>query len=314
MSKPHDERLSKAVSLLNEVLEKHYGSGDTRHPSVSHNVKSETQKPHGNRPGQRTQTTILSANDLLPDGFDDANAVAQMDYFLRAAGRSSPVVQVGDKFWLAPPHATLLDERGAGDNLTVDEADDREVVTNVGEGLVDKDRLDLPDSPNSEEGKRFLEAAAEHRKNNYEGPTTGRLDEMFGEMLRSKHPKRAPKTYEGISPQQQRGAVKAVVKERKRRGGLPLQKMQTISAIANVLQFNPDSLVHQEFLGDLMEMMKMGGDIPGRREAAESSAEQATQNVERQQDRADDQREARDDRADDRRRRERGRRLGRRLE
>ena len=299
------DRFQKAAARIDEVL-KHYGAGDHRHPSATHGPK-DTQKPHGNRPGERTQSTILEAAEVKPDGFDDAPAVAQLDYFLRAAGRATPVVQAGDQFWLAPPSAVMLEERGAGENISASDAP--EANTNFAEGLSDVDKLELPAPAESEEGKRFLEAAAEHRQNDYKGPTTPRFEEMFGDALRSAHPARAPKTYGGrLTPQAQQAVARAAVKAKKK--GLPLQKMQAISAFVNVLGTQPTTGPAMDFIGDLVNALALGPqDVPGRRSTG-STAEPATEaeataegNAERQDERAEDQREATEERAQQRRRR-----------
>lgn len=299
------EKFQKAASRVDEVL-KHFGSADHRHPSTTHGPK-DTQEVHGNRPGQRTQSTILEAADVKPEGFDDAPAVAQLDYFLRAAGNSTPVVQAGDQFWLAPPSAAMLPERGAGDNITA--ADAPAANTNFAEGLSDADKLELPGPPDSEEGKRFLEAAAEHRQNDYKGPTTPRFEAMFGDSLRASHPARSPKTYGGrLTPQAQQAIARQAAKTKRK--GLPLQKMQAISAFVNVLGMQPTAGPMMDFIGDLVNSMSFAPhDAPGRRSTA-SSAEpetgpeaKADENAERQDERADEQREASADRAQRRRRR-----------
>lgn len=301
-------KVQQASEQLGALL-KHFGSGDHRHPSATHGAGA-TQKVHGNRPGARTQSTILSSADMMPDGFDDASAEAQMDYFLRAAGRSTPVVQVDDRFWLAPPSAVMLPERGAGENVKVSEAP--EPSTNMAEGLADQDRLELPSPADSEEGKRFLEAAAEHRQNNYAGPTTPRFEEMFGDMLRSNHPKRAPKSYGGrLTPAVQQRVVSQAAKTKRK--GLPLQKMQAISAFVNVLGNRPSTAAEMAFIGDVVDALSFQLDVPSRRSTStaepattgsETPAEQtADENSDRQGERAEDQRDAQDQRARTRRRR-----------
>lgn len=316
---PQSEHISSLISSLDAIV-KHFGVTDIRQPSVFHNVEAETQKPHGNRPGQRTQVTVLSAVNMLPDGFDDLDALAQANYFLQATGASSPVVQVGDRYWLAPPGAQMLPERGAGENVNIDEVD-LVPETNVGGGLDPRDELELPAPADSEEGKRFLEAAAEHRKNDYQGPTTPRLDEMFGDMLRKNHPKREPKKYTPrLTPAKQRAVVQSAIKQRKSgRLGLPLQKMQAINAFINVFQTSPRDVLEQEFITDLMDMFDPRSiDAPGSR--SESTAQeptgQAQQNAQAQQQGAQEQRQERDQRAEDRRQRNtqrRPRRLQKRL-
>lgn len=303
MTTPRERFL--AASQAADRLLKHYGSGDHRHPSTTHGPK-DTQEVHGNRPGERTQSTILASADLKPEGFDDAPAEAQLDYFLRAAGRATPVVQAGDSFWLAPPNAVMLDERGAGENLEVSDAP--EPQTNFAEGLSDVDRLELPAPAGSEEGKRFLEAAAEHRKNDYKGPTTARFEAMWGDILRQQHPKRAPKNYGGrLTPAVQAKVARQAM--RSRRAGLPLQKMQAISAFVNVLGNRPSGAAEMAFIGDLVQAMTLQNTkMPGQRSSASTAepttgAGSAEGNAEAQSDRAEDQREATRERTAQRRRR-----------
>lgn len=314
----HSDNISSLISTLDSLV-KHFGVTDIRQPSLFHNVDAETQKPHGNRPGQRTQATMLSAVNMLPDGFDDMDALAQANFFLQATGASSPVVQVGDRYWLAPPGAQMLPERGAGENIQVGEVN-LPTATNVGNGLDPKDELDLPAPPDSEEGKRFLEAAAEHRKNDYQGPTTPRLDAMFGDMLREQYPKREPKKYSPrLTPVKQREVVQSALKQKSRRPGLPLQKMQAVNAFINVFQTSPRDILEQEFITDLMDMLDPRSlDAPGSRSqsTAQEPTGQAQQNAQAQQQGAKEQQRAREQRAEDRRQRDtkrRPRRLQKRL-
>lgn len=315
----HFEKISDLISSLDSLV-KHFGATDIRQPSFTHNVEPETQQPHGNRPGQRTQQTMLSAANMLPDGFDDLDALAQANFFLRATNLSSPVVQVGDRYWLAPPGAGMLPERGAGENVRIDEVN-LPAGANVGGGLDPRDELDLPAPADSEEGKRFLEAAAEHRKNDYQGPTTPRLEEMFGDLLRRNHPKRASKSYTPrITPSKQRDVVRSVVQRKKsQRLGLPLQKMQAINAFINVFQTSPRDILEQEFITDLMDMFDPRSiDLAGSRSetTAQNPTGQAQQNVQSQQQGTKEQQQARQQRENQRRTRDterRSRRLRKRL-
>lgn len=311
------DNIFKALNQLDSLL-KHFGPHDTRHPSATHTADLSSQKPHGNRPGFRTQQTILSSMDILPEGFDDANALQQADFFVRATGLSSPVVQVGDRFWLAPPHAKMLPERAAGENLKVDSAPGI-VNTNVGSGLDSRDELKLPAPPDSEEGKRFLEAAAEHRNNDYKGPTTPRLEAMFGDMLRSQHPKRDPNNYGArLTPDKQQEVIKELKREQKSkfRLGLPLQKMQAINAFINVFQDGPHDILEQQFISDLLGLMDpQAFSAPGRRSqsTAQGMSPAAQSNANTQRQRAEGQRNQQEQRLNQARA-DRSSRLRRRLE
>ena len=337
MSRDNLQKVRETADILQRVA-KHFGETDSRHDSLTH-VPGGTQMVHGNRPGIRTQSTTLSALDLMPSGFGDASAIEQADYFVQAAGYSSPVVQVGDKFWLAPPHALMLPEHGAGENVTVDQVQEK-ANTHIGAGLSPMDALHLTDSPDSEEGKRELEAAAEHRKNDYQGPTTPALDAKYGDQLRRDHPKQEPKVYSPqLTPDVQHRILSEVLKEKekKRRLGLPLQKMQTIALIGNLLQnFDPSGAGNSAFVSALMDLVSIGG--PGgqrqgstasgttgtgpaagsgasTQEAAATASDNATHNENAQREGAAQQEQARQERKTHRLKvkQQRAKRLGRRL-
>lgn len=183
-----------------DTMAKHFDGHDVRHPSATHNA-GQSQMVHGNRPGHRTYTGLLSALDLTPPNWHKLSPREQTDQALRLTGyASTPVIDVEGEHYLAPPGVKMLPERGAGQNVSATDtayARKLEPNMNMAQGLDEQDKLKRPAGADEEDWKRYREAAAEHRMNDYQGPTTPHFEERWGDQLRADHPKREPKRDSG---------------------------------------------------------------------------------------------------------------------
>ena len=180
------ESLNKLSESCNK-LTKHFSPRDSRWHTApaTHDELLHEQKPHGNRPGDRTMHGILSSYQLLPNSFSSGSPANKLSYFLKATGYAEPVLNAGGSggdFFAAPKGTSFLPAQKQGQNETVNSPYTKSLAIKPNPKLELGKPLTMPKGASVEDKKRYVEAVAEHVKNDYK-PAESALYNRFKDNL-----------------------------------------------------------------------------------------------------------------------------------